>query len=277
MTASISMTTSIRISSLPSGRITRGRGWVPAVVRHFSRWHYLHAIEVNVPARGEILEFGCGGGDAFIPSRFRATGLDIDFEAARSVGQCYQHSINANVCALPFRSSSFDAVASSFVLEHLPLREAESGLGEIHRVLRSGGVLICLCDLDCDHPMLAVLRRFYPGAYCETFVEVPGHWGLRRESAWARLLEEAGFETHYWRLMSRFPILDHAPWAYLASGARMPEYLKRVGRLAHRISNWGRTGAIWGLAVVLLDDAFRFLLPRSWAYRLLFVALKSRD
>jgi len=270
------MTVAVESSAIRSGRISRGHGWLAAAARYFSTWHYLHTIEGNVTARAEILEVGCGYGNAFIPSRFRATGLDINFESARSVGSFYQKAVNADASRLPFRANSFDAVASSFMLEHLPMRETQSVLDEIHKILRPGGVLICLCDLECDHPVQASLRRFYPEVYQQAFIEVPRHWGLRREDTWVELLEHPGFEITQWRLMSRFPLLDLAPFIYLASATKAPEYLRRVGRLARWVNSLGRAANVWDLVVVASDDLCRLLLPRSWAYRLLFVARKRR-
>jgi ubiquinone/menaquinone biosynthesis C-methylase UbiE len=261
-------------SSFKSGRLTRGTSWVAGAARFFSKWHYLHAIEQYVAEGKSLLEFGCGSGEAFLPARFLATGLDIDFQATHVVGGVYQQAVNGDIGHLPFAPQSFDAAASSFVLEHLPLGLAESALGEIHRVLRPGGVLICLCDLDCDHPMLAVLRRKFPKGYQEALVEVPGHLGLRREGMWSQLVKSAGFEIHSWQLMSRFPLLDFAPWGYLASGPSMPAYIRRIGRCANWISGLGWPGTAWIYSIILLDDVFRPFLPCAWAYRLLFAARK---
>jgi SAM-dependent methyltransferase len=261
-------------SLIRSGRITQGTGGLATCLRYFSRWHYLYNIQGNLPPGKSLLEFGCGVGDVFLPSRFQTTGLDIDFNSAHSLRQIYHTAINGDVTQLPFKANSYDAVASSFVLEHLPLSAAKAALQEIHRVLRSNGVLICLCDLDCNHPMLATLRKWFPEGYCEAFLEVPGHVGLRREDMWAALLADAGFEVIRWQLMSRFPILDHAPWCYLASCNRLPEFIRRIGRFARWINRLGRAGDIWGLSVMALDDLCRPFLPRTWAYRLLFLARK---
>ena len=75
--------------------------------------------------------------------------------------------------------------------------------------------------------------------------------------------------------MSRFPILDHAPWTYFTSAPRVPKPLQWVGKVANRVNRWGRVADVCDVAVVAADDVFRAILPRSWAYRLLFVARKT--
>jgi len=158
---------------------------------------------------------------------------------------------------LPFRGETFDAAVSSFVLEHLPFDAAVSTFNELRRVLRPQGVLVCLCGLECDHPLLSLVRRLSPDGYYQAFIQVPGHWGLRRERAWADLLTRTGFDIPRWRLMSRFPILYHAPWTYFASAPRVPKPLQWVGEVANRVNRWGRVAEICDVAVVAADDVLR--------------------
>ncbi|MBI4634968.1 MAG: class I SAM-dependent methyltransferase [Candidatus Rokubacteria bacterium] len=258
-----------------SGRITRGHGVLALAARYFSTWHFLCTIEANVREGSEVLDFGCGQGTSYFPSRFHTTGFDVDFETVRAVSGPYQGAVTGDVAQLPFRAETFDAAVSSFVLEHLPFEHAVATFDELRRVLRPHGVLICLCDLECDHPLLSLVRRFFPDGYQEAFIKVPGHLGLRRERTWAELLTGAGFDILEWRLMSRFPVLDHAPWTYFASAPRVPKPLQWIGKAAHRVNRWGRVAELCDVVVVAADDVFRSVLPRSWAYRLLFVARKT--
>jgi SAM-dependent methyltransferase len=260
-----------------SGRITSGRGLAASLARYFARWHFFHAIHRNVPPGALLLDFGCGGGDAFLASRFRAIGLDLDAESARSARGVYSSAMNADVGRLPIKEGSLDAAVSSFVLEHLPASLAPAALWEIHGSLRPGGALVCLCDLDCDHPMLWLVRRLFPEGYRQAYVEVPGHVGLRREGAWAQLLTEQGFEIVCWRLLSRFPVLDLTPLVQSGWSTQFPAGIRWLGDLAARLGRLRGVAEIWNLTAVVLDDLTRLVLPRRWAYRLLFVARKQTD
>jgi SAM-dependent methyltransferase len=65
--------------------------------------------------------------------------------AVAGAGVCYAH---AEAGALPFSASSFDAAFACLVFEHI--EGAEQALGEVGRVLRSGGVFLMLLN----HPLL---------------------------------------------------------------------------------------------------------------------------
>lgn len=83
-----------------------------------------------------VLDVGCGSG--FITRRFRrpgrrVVGLDPSREAlARFDGEC----VCGRADALPFPDKSFDAVACTEVLEHLPDDVFAAAVGELARVAR---------------------------------------------------------------------------------------------------------------------------------------------
>lgn len=257
-----------------SGRLMSGKGWMACVARRLARMHYFSTIERYVARGCTVLDFGSGGGDHWLASNYRVTGLELAMGSAKASFRTYRRSLNADVRCIPVTSSAFDASVSSFVLEHLPMDTASAALSELHRSLKPGGVLISLCDLECDHPLLAWIRRTYPEGYREAFVENPGHLGLRSESAWRELLKNAGFRIDVWLLQSRLPILDHGPICQLAASSNFPAAIQMVGRMAFRFSRLPMVAPAWGVTVTFLDDLFRTVLPRAWAYRLLFVARK---
>src|SRR5207247_11139144 len=73
----------------------------------------------------------------------------------------------------PYTTLFRSAAISSFVLEHLEPTSARAMLSEVHRVLRPGGVLVSLLDLDCSHPVLEMIRKISPDAHRKAFIEVP--------------------------------------------------------------------------------------------------------
>ena len=255
-----------------SGRIISGSGWLARLARRYARWQYFSVIERHVRPGARVLEFGSGGGDAWLGTRYTAIGLELAFRSAAESARTYGRAINADIRTIPLRDGSVDAVVSSFVLEHLDDRTAERGFAEIHRVLSPGGVFISLCDLESDHPMLCFVRRRWSAGYEEAYREVPGHIGLRRMDDWKRLLVRSGFRIDEWSPISRLPVLDHGPWCQLAASDCFPPGIRRIGSVAYALSTRGRTAMIWGLVVAAADEFLRPLMPERWAYRLSFVA-----
>ena len=65
----------------------------------------------------------------------------------------------ANAEALPFPDKSFDAVTIAFGIRNVP--RIEVALGEIHRVLKTGGHFLCLEFSSVDVPALDKLYELY--------------------------------------------------------------------------------------------------------------------
>jgi SAM-dependent methyltransferase len=95
-----------------------------------------------------LLEVGCGSGSGLtaLAQRFRVVATDISLERLRDAGSLTAATgtalAAADVSRLPFRDGAFDAVACHQLLEHLA--EPEAALGEMARVLRPGGRLVCV-------------------------------------------------------------------------------------------------------------------------------------
>jgi SAM-dependent methyltransferase len=99
---------------------------------------------------------------------------------------------------LPYPDGAFEAVFGSHVLEHLTPGEAATLLGELHRVLRPGGIVrIAVPDLD------RVIAGYDPSAPDdflfgmwqgrERSTSRHRHWWLYNERSLGERLAEAGF------------------------------------------------------------------------------------
>jgi SAM-dependent methyltransferase len=104
---------------------------------------------VTPPAR--ILDAGCGVGRYTIPLAMReyeVTGVDIsgfaitELDNARMRRNMEMGLAAADVCHLPFRDSTFDAVVAFGVLQHLLEEERSAVLSEFARVLVPDGTLV---------------------------------------------------------------------------------------------------------------------------------------
>jgi SAM-dependent methyltransferase len=101
------------------------------------------------PEHADVLEVGCGDGSIWhqnldrIPPDWRLTLTDMSagmVDAAReALGDRAAYAV-ADVQELPFEDETFDAAVANHMLFHVADRPR--ALGELSRVLRSGGVLV---------------------------------------------------------------------------------------------------------------------------------------
>jgi SAM-dependent methyltransferase len=116
----------------------RGRVWSGAVHQH-----------IPLVAGKRILELGCGNGktcNALLEKKCQVVGIDFSFSA---IHLCISHTPKnadghfavADVCSLPFREASFDAVTAFHVIGHLLAGDRSRCAREVARVLRPGGIL----------------------------------------------------------------------------------------------------------------------------------------
>jgi ubiquinone/menaquinone biosynthesis C-methylase UbiE len=101
----------------------------------------------------EVLDVGFGGGVglALVLRRLtsgRATGIDISDEMVSAAGRRFTEDVRAgrlrvvrgDVAAIPFADASFDRVYSVNTVFFWP--DPATGMAEIHRALRPGGVAV---------------------------------------------------------------------------------------------------------------------------------------
>lgn len=90
-----------------------------------------------------ILEIGCGEGYIvrwLAKHGHRVTGLDLSLpllKAAQSSDEANEAFVNGDALHLPFRSGSFEAAVSNFLLIELP--DPAAAIAEVARVLSPGG------------------------------------------------------------------------------------------------------------------------------------------
>ena len=154
------------------------------------RVYEMEAVWSRAAFRGRVLDLGCGDGtlSRVIFSRFpEATlvGVDIDpadAEAARQLG-IYANVHAAAGDAVPEPASSFDAIFSNSVLEHIPT--IEPVLAEAARLLRVGGRFVFTVPSEQFHASLA------PGG-------VERWLGRRRGEEPARMIDRRLQHHRYW-------------------------------------------------------------------------------
>lgn len=158
----------------------------------------LEELLVHLPARGRVLEVGCGSGRflravAALYPRLVPVGCDLSRAAlARLAAEAPGIETRALEAPgrLPAADAEFEAVLALDVLEHLA--DPDAVLAEMHRVLAPGGILHL--HVPCEGDWLSPWR-WLPGQRGERALKrrLAGHrHGFRRRELLARL-DAAGF------------------------------------------------------------------------------------
>ena len=154
----------------------------------WTRRAILDGIAPHVPADGEavILDAGCSTGYLLEDLRAayphaRLLGADLVAGGLRKAHSLVPSAelLLADVCALPLRDATVDAVVSANLLEHVP--DDTGALRELHRVLRPGGVA-------------AIVIPAGPGTY-DYYDRFLGHERRYARGELAGKARSAGFEV----------------------------------------------------------------------------------
>jgi ubiquinone/menaquinone biosynthesis C-methylase UbiE len=122
---------------------------------------YARLVGEHITPETRVLDAGCGRGgviELYWQNVRQAVGVDADL-ASLGEHRCLEQLVNGNLAELPFPAACFDVVLCSWVLEHLG--RPDDVLGELARVLRSGGRLVLLTPNAWNYVTLA--QRLVPG------------------------------------------------------------------------------------------------------------------
>jgi SAM-dependent methyltransferase len=163
-----------------------------------------------VPPTGNlaILDAGCGPGNMLdrLSRCGSVTGSDLALPALRfSLGRSHRRVVLSRVDALGLKAQRFDLVTAIDVLEHTP--DDAAGLREIHRVLRSRGIVVITV------PAFELLWGDHD--------EIYGHYRRYRTPQVAALMADAGFDViklSYFQPLYFLPLLLFRRYKKLRGG-----------------------------------------------------------
>jgi SAM-dependent methyltransferase len=133
---------------------------------------YYWTVRRHAPAGSTLIEIGCGNGSRYFAQRYRAIGLDLSRRTLARVADLYATCLQADFTrGIPLPDASVDAVVSKFVWEHILPEDKPGVLAELRRVLRPGGKLVFLYDVDGRHPLYRRLQAADPARFREVVIE----------------------------------------------------------------------------------------------------------
>jgi ubiquinone/menaquinone biosynthesis C-methylase UbiE len=158
-----------------------------------------------------LLDIGCGTGHSraiYAGAVKSYLGVDLSPASVATARAAYPEDEwqVADACALPFPDGSFDVVAFSSVLHHIP--DFTRAVREAYRVLRPGGVVFAF-DPNLLHPAMALFRHPASPGYIAEGVS-PNERPLL-PTVLATAFRRAGFRRVRQRAQSDIPYRAVAP------------------------------------------------------------------
>jgi SAM-dependent methyltransferase len=233
---------------------------------------YVWMVRRVVPKGATVVELGCAGGVRYFGERYRMIGCDLS-HASLKILDFYERRVQADAArciALP--DGSVDAVVSSYFWEHIRPGIKPKILTECQRILKPGGKLVFLYDVETENPLIRMFKKKDPELYRKLFIEGDGHVGYQTpdenlklyEQAGLRLVTHLGFEKTFFQSPSAYEKL-----AKFDSPVRLP--LKYAARLARRPFFY-----FYAAFVRFLDTWVCAWLPSRWA-RIAMVVCEKVD
>ncbi len=256
----------------PTRSVPRSERWIHAWPLWLISSGYLWAVRKHVPAGRSVVEVGCGSGVVYFGERYRMIGIDLAHSSLVKVSDFYDTCLQVDVGqGVPLPDASVDAVVNSFVWEHLPPETKPGVLKEWHRLLRPGGKLVLLYDVETDNPLIRKLKDRDPAKYHQLYIENEHHLGYQPPEENRALFEENGFRVLEHRGKEKTWI--QSPWEYEKIG-QWPGWPRRISSLGLRFTRPPWLYAYTAL-VRCIDEFVGPMLPLSWSRTVLSVCERN--
>jgi SAM-dependent methyltransferase len=237
-----------------------------------SGWFW--AMRKHIPAGSVVLEVGCGAGSSYFGQRWRMIGLDVAHTSLIKVVPLYDTCIQVDSEQdLPLADGSVDAIVNSFLWEHLDAERKRQTLREWRRVLRPGGKLVLLYDLDSGNPLVRAMRKRNEALYRRLFIENEHHWGYQTLDENRVLFEQGGFRMLEHRGKQKTWILSASTYDKVQ---HFGGWLQRISRMGLRFNEKPLLFPYMAL-VRVIDEFVGPFLPMNWSLMAVTVCERSRD
>lgn len=231
---------------------------------------YMWAVRKHVRDGSTVVELGGAGGVRYFAQRYRMIACDISRSSLASVeGYAARVQTDASHC-IPLADGTVDAVVSSYFWEHMSPVMKGDVLRECSRILRPGGKIIFIHDVQTESPLIRSFRARAPELYQRLFLDGDGHVGYESPVENIEGFRRAGFDALFDQGMEKTWIQSTSVYAKLAEFPGRFRWL--FARLAKLENGWSFIP--YTLLKRLVDTFVAPLLPREWARIQLVVAQK---
>jgi len=137
---------------------------------------YIWEVRKQFKPKSTLLELGCASGVDYFGSRYNMIGLDLSCQSLKGLHN-YSIGLQADATNLPLPDHSVDGVISSYFWEHIPPTVKDQMLEEFKRVLKPGGKIVFLYDVETDNSLVGIIKKNNPARYQALFLDGDGHLG----------------------------------------------------------------------------------------------------
>ena len=232
---------------------------------------YLWEVRKRFAKHDLIVELGCASGVDYFGSRFNMFGVDLSFESLKGLYN-YQLGLQADATKLPFADKSVDGVISSYFWEHIPPSIKDKMLIEFKRVLKPGGKIVFLYDVETQNELVGLLKIDNPQRYQELFLDGDGHFGYETPQ-----INKERFQNHGFEIVKHFGM--ERTWVQSNSVFEKLRHLKGftgfIGKIGNAISSGRILGYVFTFFVRLIDETFGRLFSKKKS-RIIISVIKTK-
>ena len=217
-------------------------------------------VRRHVAQGSTLVELGCAGGVRYFGKRYRAIGCDLSLSSLKRLDM-YECRVQADAATcIPLPDSSVDAVVSSYFWEHIPPQLKPAMLQECQRILRPGGKIIFLYDVETRNPLIRRYKAKSQKLYSKLFIEGDGHLGYQWPSENIDAFKTAGFHVLAHRGMEKTWL--QSPSVYV----KLFQFGGRTQRLLALASFLGKQPWFYPYTALMriIDAAVCIWLPDNW-------------
>jgi SAM-dependent methyltransferase len=160
-------------------------------------------------------------------------GIDYSLKSLRDIDN-YKFKFQADALALPFRDGCLDGIISSYFWEHIAPADKIIMLKEFHRVLKPGGKVVMLYDVETENKLIGYLKKDDLKLYDKLFKEGDYHIGYETmaeneakfRNANFKVLRHFGMERSLYQSSSVYIKMQNLPTTY----GRISKWLAKLSQ-----------------------------------------------
>ncbi|MEK8022921.1 MAG: class I SAM-dependent methyltransferase [Candidatus Hydrogenedentota bacterium] len=217
-----------------------------------------------------VLDIGCGVGLRFVASTAsRVHGVDLAPTRLKSAATLYDEVSVASLLALPYPDGFFDAIVSVDVMEHIPAQVKNAAINEMLRVLKPGGRMMHVLDLDSQKPLYRWAMR-HTGLWKKYFIDQMGHYGLETASQAIARFDSFGMKRLAAEATNR-TFLQHPEnyaWQFDNEYRRKSLCLRALVSLSYRVRRHSLLRIAYAGFYQVWTRTFEKLFPADWSFNL---------
>ncbi len=230
---------------------------------------YLWAIRKALKPGAIVVELGCAGGVAWLGKQYRMTGVDVTRQGLAMAARKYSLCVRSSSLK-PIPDQSVDAVVSSYFWEHMSATDKDAILTEIIRILKPGGHVVFIYDVETHNPLISWLRARDPKRYQALFLDADGHIGYQTLAQNEDLFRAHGLTITASNALERTPLQSTSVYLKMKQWEGSARWLGRLLSLVDR-----RPFLLPYQAFLrVIDETVGRLFPAAWGRMAITVAQK---